>query len=329
MPDSDDLLNKGFIVNLARQHPGSDGRTFIVTGLLRSGTSLVASILLQAGIFIGSEINDIVYEDEEIARALTSGDTAALQRIIGERNANYRSWGFKLPMLFRYLAADQLARFHDPHVIVTFRDPVAISVRTALSEYQEPMQILREATSDLTTLMAFVGDLRCPSLLLSYEKALAFPLDFVDAIMRFCGIPWNDALRERLVGVIEPNRPSYLAGARRRYEGMIEGILDGRLYGWCRLTHSTAPVTLEVFVDDRQVLRLVADVFRPDLLDAGIGQGSHGFFIALDALGARPDAVIRIQGADRGVELGNSGKRLREFGSVATTADQPPPGGTA
>jgi hypothetical protein len=318
MPASDDLLNKGFIVNLAGQHSGSGGRTFIVTGLLRSGTSLVASILLQAGLFIGSEINDIVYEDEEIARTLTSGDTAALQRIIGERNANYRSWGFKLPMLFRYLAPDQLALFHDPHVIVTFRDPVAISVRTSLSEYQEPMQVMSEATNDLTSLMAFIGGMRCPSLLLSYEKALAFPHDLVDAIMGFCDIPQNAALRERLLGVIEPNRPSYLAGARRRYEGTIEGILDARLYGWCRLTHSTDAVALEVFVDDRQVLSLAADVFRQDLLDAGIGQGSHGFFIALDLLGASQDAVIRIRVADHGVALGNSGKRLREFGPAAT-----------
>ena len=317
MPPADDLLNKGFIVNLGEQHSGNAGRTVIVTGLLRSGTSLVACMLLQAGLFIGSEINDIVYEDEEIARALTSGDIAALQRSISERNANYRSWGFKLPMLFRYLEPAQLALFNNPHVIVTFRDPVSISVRTAVSEYREPMHALHEATTDLHALMAFIDDLRCPHLLLSYEKALTLPHDFVDAIMRFCDIPTNDALRERLVGVIEPGRPRYIAGARRRYEGRIEGISDGRLYGWCRLTHSTDPVALEVLVDDKPVLGLMADVFRQDLLDAGIGQGSHGYLIALDALRAGPDAVIRIRVALHWVELENSGRLLREFGFPA------------
>lgn len=317
MPAARDLLNKGFIINSAGRHPGRGGRTFIVTGLHRSGTSLVASILQQAGLFIGTEINDIVYEDEEITRVLASGDTAALKRIISERDANYRTWGFKLPMLCRDLDPGQLALFNDPHLIVTFRDPVSMSVRTALSEYQEPMHALREAINDLNALMAFIGELRCPSLLLSYEKALMSPHDFVDAIMQFCDIPRNAALRDRLVGVIEPNRPSYIAGARRRYEGTIEGIMDGRLYGWCRLTHSTDPVALDVLVDEQPVFSLVADTFRQDLLEAGIGQGSHGFSIALEVLRAQSDAVIRIKVAGHGIELGNSGKRLRQFRSGA------------
>ena len=53
-----DLINKGFILD---QRSEEKGRTFIVTGLYRSGTSLVASVLQQAGLFIGSDINDIVY----------------------------------------------------------------------------------------------------------------------------------------------------------------------------------------------------------------------------------------------------------------------------
>jgi hypothetical protein len=43
-------------------------RTFIATGLYRSGTSLVASILQQAGIFMGRQINDAVFEDERDGR---------------------------------------------------------------------------------------------------------------------------------------------------------------------------------------------------------------------------------------------------------------------
>ncbi len=37
--------------------------------------------------------------------------------------------------------------------------------------------------------MAFIEEVDCPYLLLSYEKALMFPGDFVDAVMRFCDIP--------------------------------------------------------------------------------------------------------------------------------------------
>jgi hypothetical protein len=323
MPARDDLLNKGVIVKLAEpagNRSGRAGRTIIVTGLHRSGTSLVASILRQAGLFIGTEINDIVHEDEEIARILASRDAAALKRIIRERDDEYRSWGFKQPMLCHDLDAGQLALFNDPSVIVTFRDPVSMSVRTSLSEYQQPIQALREAMSDLNAMMAFIADLRCPVLLLSYEKALTFPHDFVDAIMQFCDIPRNAALRERLIGVIEPNRPSYIVGARKRFEGTIDGVREGRLHGWCRLSHSTDPVSLHVLVDERKVLSLLADTFRQDLLEAGIGRGNHGFSIALQALRAQPDAMIRIKVADIGVELDNSGKRLWEFGSANAPA---------
>src|SRR4051794_13661987 len=125
-PTTDGLRNRGFIVNhVAERPPGAGGRAFIVTGLHPAGTSLVAAVLQQAGLFIGADINEIVYEDEEIISALSSGDTAALRRIISGRDTNYRSWGFKLPMLCRDLDPDQLVLFNDPHLIVTFRDPVA------------------------------------------------------------------------------------------------------------------------------------------------------------------------------------------------------------
>ena len=70
-------------------------------------------------------------------------------------------WGFKLPdAVAGDLDARQLALFDDPRLIITFRDPVAMAVRTSLSEYQEPMRALRDVVADLAALMAFVGDAR-------------------------------------------------------------------------------------------------------------------------------------------------------------------------
>jgi hypothetical protein len=310
-----DLVNKGFIVN----HPDSDqprggGRTFIVTGLHRSGTTLIASVLRQVGIFMGAEINDIVHEDEAMARILIARDRDALTRIIAERNTNYGTWGFKFPMLCQSLGHRDIALFSDPRVIVAFRDPVSVAVRTSLSEYQEPMRALRTAINDQAALVTFVDRLHCPSLLVSYEKSLMFPGDFIDAILQFCDLPRNKALRERLIGLIEPNRKTYIAQARRRYEGVIDGVTDGYLHGWCRLTGGTDPVTLDLLVDDRPVLTFQADMFRQDLLDAGFGTGHHGFAIDLATLHPSRDAIIRIKVATHGVELDNSGRRLESYG---------------
>ncbi len=318
MSDTDrsagDLVNKGFVVLRPQAgDAGRAGRTFIVTGLYRSGTTLVASMLRQVGMFMGEEINDIVHEDEAVARIIEEGDRAALLQLVAARNAAYGTWGFKLPMLCRWLAAADMPLFHQPHVIVTFRDPLAISVRTSLSEYLDPMQALHDAGHDMAAMVRFVEQLGCPTLLVSYEKALVFPSDMVDAIAGFCGLPHSKALRQQLVGAIRPNRETYLLGARRRYEGRIEGIAGGRLYGWCRLTGVADPVSLELFLDDRLAASFAADAFRQDLLDAGFCRGCHGFFLDLAKIGARSDAVVRIKVAGHGVELDDSGRRVRDY----------------
>jgi hypothetical protein len=320
MPEIDALLNKGFVVRQPAETGDGDrepsrgpGRTIIVTGLRRSGTSLVAAMLREAGIFMGSEINDIVHEDEQIAGVMISGDVDALQRIIRDRDADYLTWGFKLPMLSDSIGPDQIALFNNPHLIVPFRDPLAVSARNAMSDYQEPMQALRNSVRELDALITFIEQLACPVLLLSYEKMLAFPSDQVDAITGFSGIPHNDALRNRLVALVEPNRPAYIAVARRRYEGIVEGIAGAHLRGWCQLTKSDEPVSLELFIDGALVRSFVADTFRPDLVAAGFGNGRHGFSVDLGGLDLNEDAVISIKVAQHGVELDNSNRPVREY----------------
>jgi hypothetical protein len=159
-----------------------------------------------------------------LAKVVEARDWDGLKLLIRERNAAYGTWGFKLPMLCESLDHDDMALFNDPHVIVPFRDPVAMSVRTSLSEYREPMQALRKVAADMAEMMAFVDRLCCPTLLLSYEKSLVFPGDFVDAITQFCGLPQSDLLRDRLTRLIEPE-PRNLY---RRRTASLRGYHRGR-----------------------------------------------------------------------------------------------------
>jgi len=309
----DGMVNKGFIVTRPRVGDAGGGRTFIVTGQQRSGTSLVASVLRQVGIFMGAEINDHVHEDEALAKILLAGDRNRLRRIIRDRDANFGTWGFKFPMLCDVLAPADLGLFTNPHIIVAVRDPVSVAVRRSLSEYHQPMAALRDAAKALAAMVEFVDRLDCPVLLLSYEKSLVFPADFIDAILRFGELPQVEGLRERLIGLIEPNRQDYIDVVRRQYSGIVEGITDGFLHGWSRLTASADPVALELLADDRPVLAFQAELFRQDLFDAGYGAGRHGFRVDLGALHLRPEAVIRIRVAAQGIELENSGRRLAAY----------------
>jgi hypothetical protein len=313
-----ELVNKGVIVlRPGTSAPGA--RTFIVTGLRRSGTSLVASILRHVGIFMGSRINDNVHEDEEIVELLSKRDTNELKRLIRGRNADYGTWGFKVPVLQESLGPGDIAWFGNPHVIAMFRDPVSIAVRNALSDYQEPMRELQVAIDEQSTMATFIGRLTCPTLLLSYEKSLSFPDDFIKAIIQFCGLPGSELLRDRLVQLIDPNHPGYIAQARRRYDGVIDRVMGGYLHGWCRLTSADDPVELELFADDRPIARFHANEFRQDLLDAGFGTGKHGFVIDVGKLGLTPDAVVRIKVAKYGVELENSGRMLGAYIAASPT----------
>lgn len=308
------LVNKGLILTQPEGGAAGDGgRTFIVTGLQRSGTSLVAGLLRQVGIFMGEEINDDVNEDEAVARVLVNRDRVALKQLIADRNANYGTWGFKFPTLYEALRPDEVAMFANPHVIVPFRDPVAIAVRKSLSDYQKAMPGLRSVVEAFDAMVGFVERLQCPTLLLSYEKALIFPADFVDGLLRFCGLPRSNELRDRLIGLIEPNRPTYIKAARRRFDGVIDGIANGCLCGWCKLTGAAEPVALELWVDDQRVGNCRADLFRQDLLDAGLGTGRHAFSIDLRTLDLRLEGVVRVRVAEHGVELQNSGRTLRTY----------------
>ena len=149
----------------------------------------------------------------------------------------------------------------------------------------------------------------------SIEKALVFPGDFIDAIVRFCGLPRSDHLRDGLIRLIEPNQKTYIRHARREYDGIVEGVIGGFLYGWCRLTGIDDPVRLDLLVDDRLRLTFDADLFRQDLFDAGLGGGKHGFSLDLTKLGIGPGQVVRIKVSAHGVELKNSGLPLRALGS--------------
>jgi hypothetical protein len=311
---ADGLVNKGFIMNRhAASRTDRGGRTFIVTGLHRSGTSLVASILRQVGIFMGTDLNDNVHEDEALAKILIARDKEGLKRTIKERDTNYGTWGFKFPMLSDVLGYQDITLFTNPHIIVPFRDPVSVAVRRSLSDYQDPMPALRSTVDAIAAMVVFVDRLDCPTLLLSYEKSLVFPGDFISAMMRFCDLPQSNTLRERLIGLIEPNRKAYIDVVRRNFDGTIEGVANGVLRGWSHLTGSADPVALDLLVDDQPIRAFHADEFRPDLLAAGFGIGHHGFTLDLRKLAVRPDAVIRIRVAIHGIELENSGRRLREY----------------
>lgn len=80
--------------------------------------------------------------------------------------------------------------------------------------------------------------------------------------------------------------PAQGAAADPLPEDMLEGYLDfndgKRVFGWAwRRSRPAVPIEIEIRVDDRPVLTVVADQPRKDLLKAGLRDGRHGFDIRL------------------------------------------------
>jgi SAM-dependent methyltransferase len=85
-------------------------------------------------------------------------------------------------------------------------------------------------------------------------------------------------------GSIQPGVPSRSGEAppKHRPAGRIEAISSGRLIGWAAdLADPSRHLSLDVFVDNKLVRKVVADLPRADLAAGGIGSGDHGFRVEL------------------------------------------------
>jgi adenosyl cobinamide kinase/adenosyl cobinamide phosphate guanylyltransferase len=310
-------LNIGVIASPAgspdRNARAAGRRTIIVTGVARSGTSLIAGLLREAGLFMGDYIYEVVNEDSQILEFLHSGDRGMLRRLIRDRNSSHSNWGFKIPNLHAYLLHQELRLFRNPHLVVITRDPVAVAIRNNLSEHVDQMEALKAAADAMQAMAYFISQARCPTLLLSYEKALAFPNVTIDSLIEFCGLRSPEHVRNKLFAQVQPNRAEYLAAATRHFIGQIDGVLDGQLYGWCAQLGRAEPVRLELMADDVILETVRADRYRDDLAKGGLGNGCHGFFIDLANHRLNAGSVIRMRVANRVLEIENSGRSLGDF----------------
>lgn len=308
-----DLTNRGLIVRMTPGGDGSSPRTIIVTGIGRSGTTMVAAVLAGLGILSAADAYPATLDDREFLHLFRADASAGIASVIEKRNRDSDVWGFKLPSIHAYLGSSGLRMFRHPHLVVVFRDPVAVAVRHATAEYMDAEASFLENIAGMQDVARFVQAADCPLLLVSYEKAVKFPDHFITALAEFCGVSADAAQRSRLRAIIRPDNPDYAEAARRRYEGNIDGIMEGVLHGWCRDPDDPEPLALELLVDGTPAASFRADLFRQDLRDAAIGNGSCGFAVDLGGLNIAPGSILTIRIAGRNFEVAGSGKPAQMY----------------
>lgn len=311
----DDLINDGVIIRAGRNDAAraNPDKTFIVTGVPRGGTTLMAGLLHEAGVYLGEDVLDLTHEDREFIAALYTRNHPAMGALIARRNARGGPWGFKAPILSHFMKPEDLQRFRNLHLIVVFRDPIAIGVRQAMAEHESPLATARNAANAMAELVTLVEKTSYPTLMLSYEKCITSPEPVIDTFMNFCGFGADPGLRQRLLNQVRPNDHDYAVNARRVLNGMIDGLVGTHLAGWCWDQRSGETFSVDICLDGRKAATVRSEEFRQDLEDAGIGHGRYGFFADLAPLGAGPDTIITVNITGKTYPLPNGGKPLRVY----------------
>ncbi|MDE8350005.1 MAG: hypothetical protein POG74_11080 [Acidocella sp.] len=288
--------------------------TVVVSGVGRSGTSAVAKVLHALGVPMGNTNNLAVYEDQDFLHALLFFDQARIAELIVERNNKYPRWGFKFPSLQNHLLPPQLSRFRAPHLILVMRDPVATASRAFSSDTDgnSIIDTFLNVTRQTFDLVNFMQKVECPTLLISYEKLLAFPDQTIDSIVAFCGIELDTETRIKARQAIEPNNPQYIELFHNPYRGHFDAIEGGYALGWGAATFHGDPISVELLADGVVKASARADIFRQDLLDAGIGEGCHSFKIPLARLKIKKSAKLSVRVAGDEFMLEGSGRTLNK-----------------
>ena len=303
--ESGGLVNKGIIeINPAP----FDGRaTLVVVGLTRSGTSMIGSLFQTLGIHMGEGIDKAVFEDVEVARLIESEDYAGLKALVAKRNAGHQVWGFKRPNAYQQLARI-LPLLRKPRLVVLFRDILAIAMRNHVSMQMDVISTLPKYIAQYQILVDSVAKVKCPALLVSYEKFAQFPEDSIRRTAEFAGVVLQPAKLKEALEVIGNGPETYLQSSRLRYAGHVDRIIDGKLRGWAMVVgEPKIKAKVNLLVGGKVMKSGVANKLRKDLVAANIGGGHHGFEIAVGA-DLDPELPIDVTAGNANFLLANSGK---------------------
>jgi hypothetical protein len=258
-------------------------RTLIVLGVARGGTTMLAQMLHNLGVFMGDGLNS-TYQDAllgDISRALFAGqidlDQPAIEQVMRRRDAEYAIWGWKFPtQIFEGL----YAKARNPHMILVFRDPVAIAGREALIHGHGIEPCFERAVEQSANLAHFALATPYPCLAVSYERGLQRKRELVDALVDFAGIGASAETRQWAAEKAQPASPAYLEDTRpSEIEGMLDRA-DTEIAGWLRYpSQPEERVSFVILIDGAPIYAGVADRFRPDLQRAFNSSGRSAFAV--------------------------------------------------
>ena len=282
MSDLKNLRNTG-IVRIGPDNQAGVPATVVVVGVPRSGTSMAANALHDAGVFLGNEYEPGVFEDREVARALENDDMTSLNLLARNNDLMHGVWGFKRPKAYQQME-DVLQQLRAPRIVMVTRDPVAIAVRNNISILQDTIAAIEQAAKATLNIASIISTLSCPALIVSYEKAMAAPRDFCAALLAFLGIADEGGRLERMTAGVQNGPDAYLKATRILYDGEFSIAADGTIDGWIMCNSSAFPV-IDLMHDGKRLQELA---YGPKFKRPPAPEFAGGFFRTKHLAGKLP-----------------------------------------
>ena len=183
-------------------NPGisSTQKTFIVVGVQRGGTSMVAGVMRELGINLGTNLGSNHEDPEFLPKEIDR-----LLDVIAQRNSKFDVWGWKMPHTSEYLL-EILDNVRNPHVVVVFRNLLAMAESQMKRSSAGFENAFKFSTNRLVQVAGIIPAIHCPLQLVDYDLALRQPDNFVGELINFAGI-YPDATKIRnALRLIDPEK---------------------------------------------------------------------------------------------------------------------------
>ncbi len=174
-------------------------KTFVVGGVSRRGTTSVAAILRDLGIFLGDDLENNL-EDFAFHVPLEQ-----MPSVIAQRNQAHSIWGWKHPDVTLYLdhVVEQLL---NPRFVLVTRDPTSVAISQINRNELDPEHAMQDGVVALQRNLLTCMRLRIPTLIISYEKLVLSPAVGVAEIAEFAGLDIPEARQKEIAKFVKARR---------------------------------------------------------------------------------------------------------------------------
>ena len=160
-------IEKQDIFFLNNEYLSTEKRTYLIAGIERGGTSMVAGVCRALGLDMGDK-NGLNHEDPQF---LTDSKNLLKERI-KIRNQFSKVWGFKAPKASKKLSFYQ-KNLRNPHFIFIYRNSIAVADSWIKRNAGNMTDVLSRILDYHSAQLELIRNTKCPVMIINYERVVS------------------------------------------------------------------------------------------------------------------------------------------------------------